>query len=121
MHHHHQGNQRRASSGFNHAIGNRRKLKRDAKDSLEQEEEFYVEEVRDHVFVGNRRGLDLAGLSTRVRALEDEVATQKEEITSHKIQIGALPLPPLPPLDLISAENELLAVGVFRSWRSTYI
>lgn len=25
------------------------------------EEEFYVEEVCDHVFVGNRRGLDVAG------------------------------------------------------------
>jgi len=47
-------------------------MKRDAEDPLEQalnKEEFYVEEIRDHVFIGNRRGLDLAGLSTRVRAL----------------------------------------------------
>ena len=57
-------------------------MKRDAKDySLGQalnEEEFYVEEVCDHLFVGNHRGLDLAGLSIRFRALEEEVTSQKE-------------------------------------------
>ena len=74
-------------------IGEEEQMKRDAKHSLEQalnEEEFYVEEVRNHLFVGNRRGLNLAALSTQVRALQDEVATQKKEITSHKIKIDSL-------------------------------
>jgi hypothetical protein len=48
-------------------------MKADAKDAFEQalDEELYVEVVRGKMVVGNRRGLNLAGLSTRVRALED--------------------------------------------------
>jgi len=77
-------------------IGNRRRRtnEADAKDySLGEalnEGEFYAEEIRDHLFVGNRRGLDLASLSIRFRVLEEEVTSQKVEITSHKIKISSL-------------------------------
>lgn len=76
--------------------GKEEEMKRDAKASSleqalnEQKEKFYVEEVRDHLFAGDRRGLDRAGLSTRgVGALEDEVATREEGITSRREEITA--------------------------------
>jgi hypothetical protein len=67
-------------------------MKADAKDAFEQalDEELYVEVVRGKMVVGNRRGLNLAGLSTRVRALEDVVASQKEKVTSHESEITEL-------------------------------
>ncbi|KAF8246111.1 hypothetical protein K440DRAFT_500655, partial [Wilcoxina mikolae CBS 423.85] len=70
-------------------IGGEEEMKRDAKDALEQalqEEEFHAEDMRGNPFVGNRRGLDLAGLPERVRVLEQQVA----EIPSLKIKIGSL-------------------------------
>lgn len=68
-------------------------MKRSAKAALEQalnDEELFVEEVRGEPFVGNRRGLDLAGLSTRVCALEDEVASLQKEITLLKVHNTSL-------------------------------
>ena len=72
-------------------LGGDEAMKEDAKDALEQalEEELHVENVRE-MFVGNRRGLSLAGLPARVRALEDENVSQKEELTSHKFKITSL-------------------------------
>ncbi|KAA8892897.1 hypothetical protein FN846DRAFT_788650 [Sphaerosporella brunnea] len=71
-------------------LGDEEEMKRDAKDALGQEEELHVEDVRGELFVGNRRGLSLAGLPERVRVLEQEIASQKIEIASQKIKSASL-------------------------------
>ncbi|KAA8902718.1 hypothetical protein FN846DRAFT_1022449 [Sphaerosporella brunnea] len=60
-------------------------MKQAAKDALGQalQEELHVEDVRGELFVGNRRGLSLAG---RLRVLEQQVA----EIPSLKIKTASL-------------------------------
>ncbi|KAL7275212.1 hypothetical protein RUND412_001861 [Rhizina undulata] len=66
-------------------LGEEETMKADTKDAFEQAlEELHVGVVRGEMVVGNRRGLNLAGLSTRVRILEDEVAGQKEKATLQK-------------------------------------
>jgi hypothetical protein len=64
-------------------VGDQEEMKGDAKSAFRKaldEEDLHVEEVRGKSFVGNRRGLNLAELMFRVRVLEEEIATQKEEI-----------------------------------------
>jgi hypothetical protein len=59
-------------------IRGKEEMKRDAKDALGQaleQEELHVEDVRGELFVGNRRGLNLAGLPKRVHALEDRISS----------------------------------------------
>jgi len=50
-------------------------------------EELHVEDVRGKLFTGNHRGVNLAGLSTRVRALEDENTSRTQELTSQKEEL----------------------------------
>lgn len=74
-------------------LGGEEEMKKGAKAAFKQalsEEELTVEDVRGELFVGNRRGLNLAGLSTRVCALEDEVASLKREITLLKVHNTSL-------------------------------
>ncbi|KAF8246400.1 hypothetical protein K440DRAFT_662155 [Wilcoxina mikolae CBS 423.85] len=71
-------------------VGDQEEMKEDAKSAFRKaldEEDLHVEEVRGKLFVGNRRGLNLAELMPRVRVLEEEVATQKEEIATQKEEI----------------------------------
>ena len=68
-------------------------MRGDARDILKQalnEKGPYAEEVRRHAFVGSCRGLDLAGVSTRLRVLEHEVAMQSEKSASYDAEIAEL-------------------------------
>ncbi|PUU73404.1 peptidase family M49-domain-containing protein [Tuber borchii] len=73
------------------SIGTMESLKHDAKQSLANAlkvEELHVKKVNDSVFVGNQRGLDIAGLAQRldkkVAELEEQIKTQKGELESAK-------------------------------------
>ncbi|KAA8895182.1 hypothetical protein FN846DRAFT_912061 [Sphaerosporella brunnea] len=81
-------------------LGDEEEMKKDAKDAFGQalqeaemaltgEEELHVQDVRGELFVGNRRGLSLAGLPERVRVFEQQVASlevKNAEIPSLKIK-----------------------------------
>jgi hypothetical protein len=74
-------------------LGDEGGMKQDAKDALGlalQEEELHVKDVRGELFVGNRRGLNLA---ERFRILEQQVGglqQQVAEIPSMKTKIASL-------------------------------
>ena len=67
-------------------------MKRDAKDALEQElkGELIVQQDRDLFFVGNHRGLDLAGLSSRMHILEQKHASCETQIAGLKAEVAEL-------------------------------
>ena len=63
-------------------IGNDQAIKEGAKDALGkalQIEDLSIENVRGELFVGNHGGLNLARVSAEVRAVKDEIASQKDE------------------------------------------
>ena len=62
----------------------KRKAKKAFELILREEGSIEVANVRGEVAVGNRRGLDLAGHSERLRILEDELALLKTEVKSLK-------------------------------------
>ncbi|PWW72484.1 hypothetical protein C7212DRAFT_348103 [Tuber magnatum] len=67
--------------------------KMDAKVALGQalqEGELEVERVRRAIFVGNRRGLDLADLQQRVHVVEHKTASLKDEIAFLKDGLGQM-------------------------------
>jgi hypothetical protein len=74
-------------------------MKRNAKEffAKELEEDLYVEDIRDQIAVGNRRGLSLAGLPEQVTVIKQEVTSQnakisslEQEVTSQKVKISSL-------------------------------
>jgi len=73
-------------------LGDDEGMKEDAKDALAQalKEELQVEDVRGKLFVGNRRGLNLAGFPARVLALEEEVTSLEVEVTSLEVEVTSL-------------------------------
>ncbi|KAF8241692.1 hypothetical protein K440DRAFT_677359 [Wilcoxina mikolae CBS 423.85] len=71
-------------------VGDQEERKGDAKSVFRKaldEEDLHVGNVRAKLFVGNCHGLNLAELMPRVHVLEEEVATQKEEIILLKIKV----------------------------------
>ncbi|RPA90132.1 hypothetical protein L873DRAFT_1783206 [Choiromyces venosus 120613-1] len=74
-------------------IGSDEEMKKDAKDALEQAlqvEELHVGEVRGEPFVGNRRGLGLAGLPARIDAQDKKIALLNDETISRRTKIALL-------------------------------
>ncbi|KAA8910106.1 hypothetical protein FN846DRAFT_759769, partial [Sphaerosporella brunnea] len=74
-------------------LGNDEEIKEDAEGALEQalnEEELHVEEVSGELVAGNRRGLNLAGLSKRVKELETKDALQDLKGGSLEDRVGSL-------------------------------
>ncbi|KAF8462297.1 hypothetical protein BDZ91DRAFT_797330 [Kalaharituber pfeilii] len=65
-------------------------MKRDAKGTLGQalqEQELHAEDMRGELFVGNRRGLNVAGLASRVGALELKTASLKQDKVEKDIKL----------------------------------
>ena len=74
-------------------LGGDEAMKEDAKDALQQAlktDELHVEDVRGELFVGNRRGLNLAGLPKLVHELQDEIASQNSRITIFEFKVASL-------------------------------
>ena len=68
-------------------------IKRNAKKAFEdtlQETELEVQRERGELYVGNLRGLGLAGLSERMRLVEEEQARTKSELKEKYEEVDAL-------------------------------
>ncbi|RPA94373.1 hypothetical protein L873DRAFT_1439614 [Choiromyces venosus 120613-1] len=62
-------------------------IRRTAKNALARaldQEELHIKNVMNEPFVGNRLGLNLAGLATRLAAIEKKFTLQQEELSLQK-------------------------------------